>query len=253
VLATTINNTFPFFLYAPEKFRKDLRERVKGINHYCRQGNLDMLDAEVKKINEMITDYDFGTTINNHIYFMQTAIKPLYESMEDLDRRLHEIEKQMKKRNKTTSKKSKPRLDTDNTQSNAATTKIPFPLTNEFIEGIESNEKPVSVRHGTLDYLKMRSPDFVTADEIAGYLGVESRYVANEITRLKLSDKYVDEMKHIVTIESFRKSPTSRQRKAYKWINEITESTAVECSENDSVLLLPEGSSVLPILDENIE
>jgi hypothetical protein len=68
-----------------------------------------------------------------------------------------------------------------------------------------------------------------------------------------LSDKYADEAKHIEIIDSFRKSPMDRLRTAYRWVNEITDLTDVDCSEDDTILLLTEGSSVLPILDENNE
>jgi hypothetical protein len=196
---------------------------VAGLIHYCRQRNIDRLNEEVKIIDGMITNYDFGTTINNQIFYMQTAIKPLYESMEDLDSRMHEIERWMKAQNRKNSKKLRPPLDVVNSQSNVVGTKIPFPLTGEFLDGMESNEKKIPKVQGILDYLKMRTPDYVITDEIAGYLGTESKYVATEIARMKASAKYAEEAKHIEIIDNFRKSPTDRLRKGYRWVNEIFE------------------------------
>jgi hypothetical protein len=221
VLYTTIKNTFPFLINAPEEFREELRARVAGLAHYCRQGNLDKLNEEVKIIDGMITNYNFGPTINTQIYYLQNAITPLYESMEDLDRRMHEIERWMKTQNKKTPKKLNSRLDVVNYQSNEGSTKIPYPLTTEFIEGIGSNERKISKVQGIFDYLKMRTPDYVVTDEIAGYLGTEPKYVATEIVRIMTSHKHADAAKHIEIVDNFRKSPTDRLRKAYRWVNEI--------------------------------
>ncbi|MHC1756216.1 MAG: hypothetical protein AB9861_12425 [Methanosarcina sp.] len=106
-LESTFHDSIPFLLFAPDEFREELIMRLRGLYTSCNPRSTDNFIEELKRINEMLKDYDFGETVNIHIVHLQTILKPFNQTLAEHSIKLQELEKQvksLKKYNKNSAK-----------------------------------------------------------------------------------------------------------------------------------------------------
>lgn len=99
-LESTFHDSIPFLLFAPDEFRGELIMRLRGLYTSCNPRSTDNFIEELKRINEMLKDYDFGETVNIHIVHLQTILKPFNQTLAEHSIRLNELEKQVKNSSK---------------------------------------------------------------------------------------------------------------------------------------------------------
>lgn len=95
-LESIFYDSIPFILFAPDEFREELIMRLKGLYSNCNPRTTDKFIEEQKRINEMLTDYNFGELINVHIAHLQSKMKPVNQTLAEHSLRLKELESQVK-------------------------------------------------------------------------------------------------------------------------------------------------------------
>jgi len=107
ILESTFHDSIPFLLFAPDEFRDELILNLRGLYKSSTLRATENFNQDLKRIDEMLKDYDFGETINNHIAHLRSTLKPLYQTLAEHSIKLQELEKEvksLKKNNKNSTK-----------------------------------------------------------------------------------------------------------------------------------------------------
>jgi hypothetical protein len=205
-LDLTFKRSLPFLILAPPEFRDELRMRLIGINQYCIQNSPDLFEEELKRINKMLTaKHDFGESVNVQLYYLQSRMQPVNETLAEIMNRVKTLERQIIYLKSTNSDVSIKQIRT---------------LPKQNIQKTLTCDGEKSTIDKVFDLIRENSPNYVTTEEIFEKTGLEHNKIYYRICSALVTIKRADMAKHIEMKEDYRVTPSSTLCKAYRWVDE---------------------------------
>lgn len=241
-LDLTFHKSIPYLLFASDEFREELRTRLIGLYRYCKPVSSDQFDEELKRINEMLKDTNFGENADLHIYNLLTKMQPFDKMFSDLLLEVKNLSLRVKKleiQGKYPRKSKKVSTNIEPVEiENAIEPKLPL---EELIEQIKNpelenakhstnnvvsvvdkvpifadNSKSLSMR--IIDYLQRKSPSIISNYEMRDVFNRDAGDINLEIKRMKTTAKYTEQSTHIKEIEENQSRKGKRLIRAYRWV-----------------------------------